>query len=139
MLHHVSVGLTVKQCVHQIPSISMEASIQPITRTVLRVRLAITPDFRWNDQVNTLGLQPSSRRPCCRESLAGSGLPADPASKSPSVPVQVHGGVGEPWWLWVEDPLNDHIYHSEYFLLQKKQVPADSPVEGQPPHRLEGD
>lgn len=35
---------------------------------------------------------------------------------------QVHGSVGEPWWLWVEDPVNDHIYHSEYFLLQKKQV-----------------
>ncbi|KAI3361536.1 hypothetical protein L3Q82_013685 [Scortum barcoo] len=91
MLHHVNIGLTVKQCVHQIPSISMEASIQPITRTVLRVRLIITPDFRWNDQV--------------------------------------HGGVGEPWWLWVEDPINDHIYHSEYFLLQKKQV-----VTGEPQH-----
>ncbi|KAM9353179.1 activating signal cointegrator 1 complex subunit 3 [Symphorus nematophorus] len=84
MLHHVNVGLSVKQCVHQIPSITMEASIQPITRTVLRVRLIVTPDFRWNDQV--------------------------------------HGSVGEPWWLWVEDPINDHIYHSEYFLLQKKQV-----------------
>uniref|UniRef100_A0A8C4HEY4 Activating signal cointegrator 1 complex subunit 3 n=1 Tax=Dicentrarchus labrax TaxID=13489 RepID=A0A8C4HEY4_DICLA len=83
MLHHVNVGLTVKQCVHQIPSITMEASIQPITRTVLRVRLIVTPDFRWNDQV--------------------------------------HGSVGEPWWLWVEDPINDHIYHSEYLLLQKKQ------------------
>uniref|UniRef100_A0A8C7XEW1 Activating signal cointegrator 1 complex subunit 3 n=1 Tax=Oryzias sinensis TaxID=183150 RepID=A0A8C7XEW1_9TELE len=51
MLHHVNIGLTVKQCVHQIPSILMEASIQPITRTVLRVRLMVTPDFRWNDQV----------------------------------------------------------------------------------------
>ncbi|CAN9514188.1 unnamed protein product [Ophioblennius macclurei] len=91
MLHHVNIGLTVKQCVHQIPSISMEASIQPITRTVLRVRLVVTPDFRWNDQV--------------------------------------HGSVGEPWWLWVEDPINDHIYHSEYFLLQKKQV-----VSGEPQH-----
>uniref|UniRef100_A0A671V6M3 Activating signal cointegrator 1 complex subunit 3 n=1 Tax=Sparus aurata TaxID=8175 RepID=A0A671V6M3_SPAAU len=91
MLHHVNVGLSVKQCVHQIPSITMEASIQPITRTVLRVRLIITPDFRWNDQV--------------------------------------HGSVGEPWWLWVEDPINDHIYHSEYLLLQKKQV-----VTGEPQH-----
>lgn len=36
--------------------------------------------------------------------------------------IQVHGSVGEPWWLWVEDPINDHIYHSEYLLLQKKQV-----------------
>uniref|UniRef100_A0A8C7G8G9 Activating signal cointegrator 1 complex subunit 3 n=1 Tax=Oncorhynchus kisutch TaxID=8019 RepID=A0A8C7G8G9_ONCKI len=53
------------------------ATIQPITRTVLRVRLQITPDFQWHDQ---------------------------------------------PWWLWVEDPINDHIYHSEYLLLQKKQV-----------------
>ncbi|XP_049587818.1 activating signal cointegrator 1 complex subunit 3 [Syngnathus scovelli] len=91
MLHHVNIGLTVKQCVHQIPSITMEASVQPITRTVLRVRLIVTPDFRWNDQV--------------------------------------HGSVGEPWWLWVEDPINDHIYHSEYFLLQKKQV-----VTGEPQH-----
>ncbi|KAM3931944.1 activating signal cointegrator 1 complex subunit 3 [Leptodactylus fuscus] len=84
MLHHVNIGLKVKQCVHQIPSITMEATIQPITRTVLRVRLSINPDFKWNDQV--------------------------------------HGTVGEPWWIWVEDPTNDHIYHSEYFLLQKKQV-----------------
>ncbi|KAM9852705.1 activating signal cointegrator 1 complex subunit 3 [Aulostomus maculatus] len=89
MLHHVNIGLTVKQCVHQIPSIMMEASIQPITRTVLRVCLIVTPDFRWNDQV--------------------------------------HGSVGEPWWLWVEDPINDHIYHSEYFLLQKKQVATGEP------------
>uniref|UniRef100_A0A3Q3K309 Activating signal cointegrator 1 complex subunit 3 n=1 Tax=Monopterus albus TaxID=43700 RepID=A0A3Q3K309_MONAL len=89
MLHHVNIGLTVKQCVHQIPSITMEASIQPITRTVLRVRLIVTPDFHWNDQV--------------------------------------HGSVGEPWWLWVEDPISDHIYHSEYFLLQKKQVVTREP------------
>ncbi|XP_077455363.1 activating signal cointegrator 1 complex subunit 3 isoform X2 [Stigmatopora argus] len=89
MLHHVNIGLTVKQCVHQIPSITIEANVQPITRTVLRVRLIVTPDFHWSDQV--------------------------------------HGSVGEPWWLWVEDPINDHIYHSEYFLLQKKQVVAGEP------------
>ncbi|XP_069462625.1 activating signal cointegrator 1 complex subunit 3 [Ambystoma mexicanum] len=84
MLHHVNIGLKVKQCVHQIPSVVMEATIQPITRTVLRVRLSINPDFSWSDQV--------------------------------------HGSVGEPWWIWVEDPTNDHIYHSEYFLIQKKMV-----------------
>ncbi|OCT80431.1 activating signal cointegrator 1 complex subunit 3 [Xenopus laevis] len=89
MLHHVNIGLKVKQCVHQIPSITMEATIQPITRTVLRVRLNINPDFKWSDQV--------------------------------------HGTVGEPWWIWVEDPTNDHIYHSEYFLLQKKQVVTKEP------------
>lgn len=51
MLHHVNIGLKVKQCVHEIPSIAMEANIQPITRTVLRVRLTINPDFKWHDQV----------------------------------------------------------------------------------------
>lgn len=51
ILHHVNIGLKVKQCVHQIPSVTMEASIQPITRTVLRVSLSIHPDFSWNDQV----------------------------------------------------------------------------------------
>lgn len=75
MLHHISIGLTVKQCVHQIPAITLEASIQPITRTVLRVRLLISPDFRWNDQVKVVGPQRSSRRPCCsRDKFAGSGL-----------------------------------------------------------------
>uniref|UniRef100_A0A8D8Y8W6 U5 small nuclear ribonucleoprotein 200 kDa helicase n=1 Tax=Cacopsylla melanoneura TaxID=428564 RepID=A0A8D8Y8W6_9HEMI len=28
----------------------------------------------------------------------------------------------EPFWIWVEDPDSDFIYHSEYFLLSKKQV-----------------
>ena len=63
------------------------AYLQPITRTVLRVRLTVTPNFRWNDRV--------------------------------------HGGT-EPFWMWVEDPENNHIYHHEYFLVSKKQVGDDS-------------
>ena len=35
---------------------------------------------------------------------------------------KMHGGVAEPWWIWVEDPENDSIYHSEYFLLTRKAV-----------------
>lgn len=35
---------------------------------------------------------------------------------------RLHGSTSEPWWIWVEDADNNHIYHSEYFLLQKKQV-----------------
>ncbi|XP_041463235.1 activating signal cointegrator 1 complex subunit 3-like [Lytechinus variegatus] len=84
MVHHVSMGPKIKGCAHQLPAIKLDASIQPITRTVLRVRLTITPDFTWNDRV--------------------------------------HGTGSESWWIWVEDPENNHIYHSEYFLLQKKQV-----------------
>ncbi|XP_006824124.2 activating signal cointegrator 1 complex subunit 3-like [Saccoglossus kowalevskii] len=91
MIHHVRMGEKVKLNVHQFPALSLEASIQPITRTVLRVRLTVTPEFNWNDRV--------------------------------------HGGTSEPWWVWVEDPENNHIYHSEYFLLHKKQVYAREPQE----------
>ena len=84
MIRHVKMGRVVQRVVLGFPSLSLAATIQPITRTVLRVRLTITPEFEWNDKI--------------------------------------HGATSEPWWLWVEDSENDHMYHSEYFLLQKKQV-----------------
>jgi activating signal cointegrator complex subunit 3 len=34
---------------------------------------------------------------------------------------RVHGSV-EGWWIWVEDHENEHIYHSEYFLLHKQKA-----------------
>ncbi|XP_061176706.1 activating signal cointegrator 1 complex subunit 3-like [Saccostrea echinata] len=86
MVHHPKMGGVIKKCVNQLPSLDLEASIQPITRTVLRVRLSIQPEFRWDDKV--------------------------------------HGSTAESFWIWVEDPDNNHIYHSEYFLLHKKQVLA---------------
>ncbi|XP_022081843.1 activating signal cointegrator 1 complex subunit 3-like [Acanthaster planci] len=89
LIHHVAMGDKVKQCVNQLPCIELEATIQPITRTILRVRLTITPAFRWSDRV--------------------------------------HGTASESWWIWVEDPDNNHIYHSEYFLLHKKQVLSREP------------
>ncbi|KAB0398837.1 hypothetical protein E2I00_005247, partial [Balaenoptera physalus] len=115
ILHHVNIGLKVKQCVHQIPSVTMEASIQPITRTVLRVTLSVCPDFTWNDQVEMENTYIYIKEKClyCRFNYT---------SLQASGGRQVHGTVGEPWWIWVEDPTNDHIYHSEYFLVLKKQV-----------------
>lgn len=35
---------------------------------------------------------------------------------------KMHGCVAEPWWIWVEDPETNTIYHSEYFLLTRKAV-----------------
>lgn len=64
MLHHVNIGLKVKQCVHQIPSVTMEASIQPITRTVLRVTLSVCADFTWNDQVEVENACLSIKQKC---------------------------------------------------------------------------
>ena len=34
---------------------------------------------------------------------------------------KIHGS-SEPFWIWVEDPVNNHIYHHEYYLVTKKQV-----------------
>lgn len=50
-MRHPKMGAVIKKCVHQIPNLILDASIQPITRTVLRVRLEITPDFSWDDKV----------------------------------------------------------------------------------------
>ncbi|EDV24592.1 uncharacterized protein TRIADDRAFT_25989 [Trichoplax adhaerens] len=35
---------------------------------------------------------------------------------------RIHGKIGEPWWVWVDCPKHNRMYHSEYFLLHKKQV-----------------
>jgi activating signal cointegrator complex subunit 3 len=34
----------------------------------------------------------------------------------------VHGKIGEPFWIWIEDPDTNHMYHSEYFMMHKKHV-----------------
>lgn len=88
MVHHIKMGPVIKRCVHQVPVLELDASIQPITRTVLRVRLEIKPEFKWDEKV--------------------------------------HGST-EPFWIWVEDPENNHIYHSEYFMLHKKQALSGEP------------
>lgn len=46
MLHHVRAGADVKKAALEVPLVEMEASIQPITRTVLRVKLTVTPNFK---------------------------------------------------------------------------------------------
>lgn len=83
-LRHQKMGVQVKKCAFEYPLLEMEASLQPITRTVLRIRLSVMADFRWNDRV--------------------------------------HGKTSECFWIWVEDPNSNFIYHHEYFLLTKRQV-----------------
>ncbi|KAK9116484.1 hypothetical protein Sjap_015431 [Stephania japonica] len=43
-------GKVVKQCLGCFPMIHLSATVSPITRTVLKVDLAITPDFVWKDR-----------------------------------------------------------------------------------------
>ena len=83
-MRHPSMGDRVYSCVHSFPTVELSASIQPITRTVLRVNLTVTPAFEWDDRL--------------------------------------HGNVAEGWWIWLEDPDTNYIYHSEFFMLHKKHV-----------------
>ena len=41
-------GKTLHRLVHEFPRLELAAHVQPITRTVLKVDLVITPDFKWN-------------------------------------------------------------------------------------------
>ncbi|XP_076373679.1 activating signal cointegrator 1 complex subunit obelus isoform X2 [Tachypleus tridentatus] len=88
MIKHVRMGKLVKACLEQIPLLTLKPIIQPITRSVLKITLEITPDFQWNDKIH---------------------------------------GKNEAFWIWVEDPESDYIYHSEYFMLTKKQTVLKEP------------
>ncbi|KAI3970006.1 hypothetical protein MKW92_022713, partial [Papaver armeniacum] len=45
-------GKLLHKYIHQFPKLNLATHIQPITRTVLRVELTITPDFMWEDRVH---------------------------------------------------------------------------------------
>ncbi|PSN49726.1 Activating signal cointegrator 1 complex subunit 3 [Blattella germanica] len=91
ILRHAKMGVIVKRCAQEFPLLDMEPIIQPITRTVLRIRLQVKANFRWNDKV--------------------------------------HGKTSEAFYIWIEDPENNFMYHSEFFLITKKQVLSGEPQE----------
>lgn len=45
-------GRTLHKLVSQFPRLELAASVQPITRSMLRVELTITPDFEWDVKVH---------------------------------------------------------------------------------------
>ncbi|KAK3232115.1 hypothetical protein Dsin_003996 [Dipteronia sinensis] len=52
LIRYPKMGRTLHKFVHQFPKLILAAHVQPITRTVLRVELTITPDFQWEDKVH---------------------------------------------------------------------------------------
>jgi len=71
MVRHPRAGPKIKDLVAQIPHMDLSATIQPITRGILRITLTIVPAFKFVTRVH---------------------------------------GKSEPWWVWVEDAENDHMY-----------------------------
>ncbi|CAG8503773.1 2964_t:CDS:2 [Ambispora gerdemannii] len=45
----------VYKLVHQFPRLSLKSFVQPITRSLLKVELTITPDFQWDDNIHGTG------------------------------------------------------------------------------------
>jgi pre-mRNA-splicing helicase BRR2 len=45
-------GKMIHRFVHQFPRLELSAHVQPITRTVLRVKLTITPDFQFDPKAH---------------------------------------------------------------------------------------
>lgn len=52
LVHNHSVGTKIARILDNFPTVSVEAEIAPLNRDVLRVKLYIIPDFRWNDHVH---------------------------------------------------------------------------------------
>lgn len=45
-------GKLVHRLVHNFPKLHLQAQVQPITRSLLRIDLSITPDFRWDANIH---------------------------------------------------------------------------------------
>ena len=101
-------GKPVYAAVHQVPRLELTGHVQPITRTVLRVELAITPDFQFDEQVrltNNIYLRIMHGLMLCYVFVFRS---------------QIHGDA-EPFYILVTDVDGETILHYEYFVL-KRQV-----------------
>ncbi|EPQ53751.1 Sec63-domain-containing protein [Gloeophyllum trabeum ATCC 11539] len=45
-------GQLVHRLVHSFPKLQLQAQVQPITRSLLRIDLSIIPDFRWDENIH---------------------------------------------------------------------------------------
>lgn len=99
---NTTIGKKVLAVARNFPRINVTASVQPVTRTVIKLHLTLTAEFVWNEKI--------------------------------------HGTV-QPFHVWIEDAAQSFIYHSEYFLLHRRQkdepqhmtliVPIEDPAPSQ--------
>lgn len=52
MVHNHAAGKTISKILDNFPTLSIDSEIAPLNRDVLRIRLYLTPEFRWNDRHN---------------------------------------------------------------------------------------
>lgn len=90
-IRNIRAAEKVKHCAAVFPSVEVDATVQPITRGVIRVKIFITPTFKWSTTYNGKGL--------------------------------------EMFWIWVEDPDSDNIYHTETFAVSQLLTIKGEPIE----------
>lgn len=56
-VRHPAMGERVKQCVNAFPYLELSASLQPITRSVLRISLTIAAGFEWRERAHGQALR----------------------------------------------------------------------------------
>lgn len=54
-VHHIRMGEKILRCIRNFPMLILDAEVQPITRTVLRITLSITPGFFFVFNSKTFG------------------------------------------------------------------------------------
>lgn len=52
LIRFPKMGKTLHRLVHQFPRLELGAHVQPITRSLIKVDLTITPDFQWDEKVH---------------------------------------------------------------------------------------
>ncbi|RYP91232.1 hypothetical protein DL770_002624 [Monosporascus sp. CRB-9-2] len=52
LVHNHNAGKRIARIVENFPTVTVEAEIAPLNRHVLRIKLYVSPDFRWNDQIH---------------------------------------------------------------------------------------
>ena len=52
LVHNFSQGKKIAKLLDNFPTLSIEAEIAPLNRDVLRIKLHVIPDFRWNDHIH---------------------------------------------------------------------------------------
>ncbi|KAH0556380.1 hypothetical protein GP486_005698 [Trichoglossum hirsutum] len=50
LVHNNKEGRAISRLLDNFPTLGIEAEIAPLNRDVLRIRLSLTPEFRWNDR-----------------------------------------------------------------------------------------
>lgn len=52
LVHNHAAGKTISRILDNFPTLSVDSEIAPLNRDVLRIKLYLTPDFKWNDRHN---------------------------------------------------------------------------------------